>query len=258
MSKDTKRPPGKKLGVSSTKVRTLKRGSVEPGVVRQSFTHGRSKAVVVEKVKRPVAGPIEAKAESASSPTVSGVGSRTLTEEERSARTQVLADARLREAEERIRHEMWSVEQRRIADQDKRHLSLKQEYLAHHDEQADNEEAQRRIAKVSNENSNGLNLAGLGALRKIPPLHAGLSNLTGLSLAWTQISDVEPIAPLVKLKYLNLCGTSVRDLRPLINLRELEILILWGTQVDDISPLQSLSPNYAAQLADMAQITDLA
>ena len=126
---------GEKLSVSSTKTLTLKRGGVEQGVVRQSFSHGRSKAVVVEKVKRRVAGPGEFKAETApaadrgaatakravaaaakpapatpaSAPSApaaaparpSGVVLRTLTEEERSARAHALADARLREAEER-------------------------------------------------------------------------------------------------------------------------------------------------------------
>jgi translation initiation factor IF-2 len=119
--------------VTSTKTLTLKRGGVEQGVVRQSFSHGRSKAVVVEKVKRRVAGPGEAKAEPpapversaqpapkrvvtpsgraspgpAAAPAAaaparpSGVVLRTLTEEERSARAHALADARLREAEER-------------------------------------------------------------------------------------------------------------------------------------------------------------
>ncbi|PWB64912.1 MAG: hypothetical protein C3F17_05790, partial [Bradyrhizobiaceae bacterium] len=43
--------PGEKLSVSPTKTLTLKRGGVEQGVVRQSFSHGRTKAVVVEKVK---------------------------------------------------------------------------------------------------------------------------------------------------------------------------------------------------------------
>jgi len=56
---------GEKLSVSSTKTLTLKRGGVEQGVVRQSFSHGRSKAVVVEKVKRRAAGPGEFKAETA-------------------------------------------------------------------------------------------------------------------------------------------------------------------------------------------------
>src|SRR6476659_7676662 len=131
---ETNKNSGEKLSVTSTKTLTLKRGGVEQGVVRQSFSHGRSKSVVVEKVKRRVAGPGEAKAEppapaersaqpapkrvvspsgraapgpapgagAAAAPAKpSGVVLRTLTEEERSARAHALADARLREAEER-------------------------------------------------------------------------------------------------------------------------------------------------------------
>src|SRR5687767_2074928 len=59
MATDTK-SPGEKLSVSSTKTLTLK-PRAETGVVRQSFSHGRSKAVVVEKVKRRI-GPGDAKA----------------------------------------------------------------------------------------------------------------------------------------------------------------------------------------------------
>ena len=128
---------GEKLSVSPAKTLTLKRSSVEQGVVRQSFSHGRSKAVVVEKVKRRAAGPGDAKPEPVISaeraapkraaptpaksplaaptpaaaapspaaapiaPKASGVVLRTLTEEERSARAHALADSRLREAEER-------------------------------------------------------------------------------------------------------------------------------------------------------------
>src|SRR5438309_3963301 len=59
---ETKNPGEKTLSVASTKgTLTLKRG-VEQGVVRQSFSHGRTKAVVVEKVKRRAVGPAEAKA----------------------------------------------------------------------------------------------------------------------------------------------------------------------------------------------------
>jgi translation initiation factor IF-2 len=124
---DTK-TPDKKLGVGG-KTLTLKRG-VEQGTVRQSFSHGRSKQVVVEKVKRRVIGASDAKPEpapveapkapapktaapkapapSAAAPAASGAASkasgvvlRTLTEEERSARAHALADSRVREAEER-------------------------------------------------------------------------------------------------------------------------------------------------------------
>jgi translation initiation factor IF-2 len=122
---ETNKNSGEKLSVTSTKTLTLKRGGVEQGVVRQSFSHGRSKSVVVEKVKRRAAGPGDAKPEpqapaerapaapkravapasrapaTAAPAKPSGVVLRTLTEEERSARAHALADARLREAEER-------------------------------------------------------------------------------------------------------------------------------------------------------------
>src|SRR5215468_6831308 len=134
---ETTKNSGEKLSVTPSKTLTLKRSSVEQGVVRQSFSHGRSKAVVVEKVKRRVSGPGEAKAEPAVperapaakrggaapkpvagtgagaapagtpavAPKASGVVLRTLTEDERNARAHALADARLREHEERERAE---------------------------------------------------------------------------------------------------------------------------------------------------------
>jgi translation initiation factor IF-2 len=123
---ETKNPGEKKLSVSG-KTLTLK-PRAETGVVRQSFSHGRSKQVVVEKVKRRVVGgagepkaeappAVEpkkpagkaapaarasvAQAEAATKPKPSGVVLRTLTDEERSARAHALADSRVREAEER-------------------------------------------------------------------------------------------------------------------------------------------------------------
>src|ERR1700692_2303826 len=135
---ETNKNSGDKLSVSSTKTLTLKRGGVEQGVVRQSFSHGRSKAVVVEKVNRRI-GPAEGKAEpvapersatpkqatapatarapstataAAAAPKTSGVVLRTLTEEERSARAQALAGAQLREHEERSRAEQEALVRR--------------------------------------------------------------------------------------------------------------------------------------------------
>ncbi|MEJ2377702.1 MAG: translation initiation factor IF-2 [Pseudolabrys sp.] len=117
---ETKNPGEKKLGVSGGKL-TLK-PRTETGVVRQSFSHGRSKQVVVEKVKRrSIGAPAEANQEpapaeapakrgartaargapAAETPKPSGVVLRTLTEEERAARAHALADSRVREAEER-------------------------------------------------------------------------------------------------------------------------------------------------------------
>ncbi len=115
---DTKAPGEKKVG--SGKTLTLK-PRTETGVVRQSFSHGRTKQVVVETVKRRTIGKPETKAvepapqeapkkpqapaprapaPSAPAPK-SGVVLRTLTDDERNARAHALADARVREAEER-------------------------------------------------------------------------------------------------------------------------------------------------------------
>src|SRR5258705_12004983 len=58
---ETKNHGEKTLSVTPTKTLTLKRG-VEQGVVRQSFSHGRTKAVVVEKGKRRIVGSAEARA----------------------------------------------------------------------------------------------------------------------------------------------------------------------------------------------------
>src|SRR5262249_19530175 len=122
---DKNTPGDKKLSVPS-KTLTLK-PRVETGTVRQSFPHGRSKQVVVEKrgkrrvggdgpvietahaAPEPVAAPITAKAPlgrpAASQPPAapprkpSGVVLPTLTEGEHAARSSALAEARARETE---------------------------------------------------------------------------------------------------------------------------------------------------------------
>lgn len=114
---DTKTPDDKKLSVPS-KTLSLK-PRVETGTVRQSFSHGRSKQVVVEKrgkrridgspepqaptvVAKPAAAPAPAPSRPAPPRNAgSGVVLRTLTEDERSARASALADAKVREVEER-------------------------------------------------------------------------------------------------------------------------------------------------------------
>src|ERR1700682_5576866 len=109
---DTKTPGDKTLSVP-TKTLTLK-PRVETGTVRQSFSHGRTKQVVVEKRgKRRVGGDAPAKAAPAKAPLArpaspsapprsgSGVVLRTLTEDERTARASALADAKVRDVEER-------------------------------------------------------------------------------------------------------------------------------------------------------------
>src|SRR5919201_5952499 len=125
---DTKTPGDKTLSVP-TKTLTLK-PRVETGTVRQSFSHGRTKQVLVEKrgkrrvggdapasethapepaapkvaaapAKAPLGRPAAAPAAAPPRNAGSGVVLRTLTEDERSARASALADARVRDIEER-------------------------------------------------------------------------------------------------------------------------------------------------------------
>ena len=56
---DSKSGDDKTLHVASKKTLTIKRGGNEQGVVRQNFSHGRTKAVVVETKKRKFTRPDE-------------------------------------------------------------------------------------------------------------------------------------------------------------------------------------------------------
>jgi translation initiation factor IF-2 len=171
---DTSKTPGEKLTVAPSKPLSLKR-SVEQGVVRQSFSHGRTKAVVVEKVKRRI-GPGEAKVEPApaaaataaptarrtaapaaapaapkaapapaAAPKPSGVVLRTLTDEERDRRAHALGDAKLREAEER---KIAEEEARRRSERDNRERAEREAAEARKREEEDrrkhDEETKRR------------------------------------------------------------------------------------------------------------------
>ena len=118
-------PPRAPLGVKRPS------GTTETGTVKQSFSHGRTKAVVVEK-KRTVSVPRVGGAPSAPAPTPapqpaaaepsrpapaapprplppsaqrSGMVLRTLTEEEKAARAKALGNAKIAEAEARARAE---------------------------------------------------------------------------------------------------------------------------------------------------------
>ena len=120
------------LTLAPSKTLHLKQRQTEHGMVRQSFSHGRSKVVVVEKVKRrgpghgevklatPTAAPPPAtlaglalapgktEAPSTKAPALkhgAGIVLGALTEAERGARSRALVDARSREEEERRRAE---------------------------------------------------------------------------------------------------------------------------------------------------------
>ncbi len=133
MTENHQEPPARRPVKVTPSNKTLSLGtrSVEKGTVRQTFPHGRSKQVVVEKVKRRSVGPEGKTAEHGpaapppqqqqqrrgqsagrgggqggpSGRPSSGVVLRQLTEEERNARAQALAEAKVSEVEERRRAE---------------------------------------------------------------------------------------------------------------------------------------------------------
>ena len=158
MVETTEKTGEKKLSVTPTKTLTLKGRGVEQGVVRQSFSHGRTKAVVVEKVKSrapvraradapatsgkqaslakgltstPVAAPAPAPAVPGAVKPSGGLVLRSLTEEEQKARIHALNDSRLREAE-----------QRKIAEEEALVRKTREEV-----ERLEREEAERRKAE---------------------------------------------------------------------------------------------------------------
>lgn len=123
---DTKTPGDKTLSVTPPKTLSLKR-PVEQSTVRQSFSHGRTKQVVVEVKRRvghePPAAPVarapqapQAPAQQAPRPQApqpapaanrpaGGMLLRTLSDDEKDARQRALSDARATEAEARARAE---------------------------------------------------------------------------------------------------------------------------------------------------------
>jgi translation initiation factor IF-2 len=155
---------------------TLKRPAVEQSRVKQSFSHGRTKTVVVEtKRKRfgddkPAAAP-EAKPAFQQQPRVapqhstqvapppstqrpatpqpsrSGVVLRTLTSDEREARDRALADARLREAEERKRQEEELVRRKAQEERDRIEREAAAKRKADDDARHQAEEQGRRKAE---------------------------------------------------------------------------------------------------------------
>lgn len=185
MSDTNNTDDSKTLSVSASKPLSLKR-TVESGQVRQKFSHGRTKSVVVEKKKRRILSPAARAAEAgtttpaatppAATPTPppavetpaapapakapdrveparketaktdasrSGMVLRTLTDEEKDARSQALAVAREREAEDRERAES---ERKRWEEEDKRRAEEKQlaeERQAQEEERKRAEDAQR-------------------------------------------------------------------------------------------------------------------
>ena len=147
------------------------RRTVESGHVRQSFSHGRSKSVLVEKKKRraigasPAPQPVEevtpkpqprvvaetpkkVQAEEASQPRAKGQVLRQLSDEEKDARSRALKDARQRDAE-RARVEQAAVIEVSVLEQRAKEDKVAAERKVKEDQR---HEAEAKARKVGEEN----------------------------------------------------------------------------------------------------------
>jgi translation initiation factor IF-2 len=144
--------------------KTLSLKKTETSTVKQSFSHGRTKAVLVEKKRARVTpggapeapekarpAPVETKVAPAATPTHSpaqaretqaraGVVLRQLTDEEKDARSRALSDARVQEAEARKR-----------ADEDARVRAIEDERLARERAAAEKRKAEEDARKAADD-----------------------------------------------------------------------------------------------------------
>ncbi|KQQ48697.1 translation initiation factor IF-2 [Methylobacterium sp. Leaf125] len=164
---DTNNPGDKTQARPPSKPLSLKR-PIEQGTVRQSFSHGRTKQVVVETVKRRVIGAAPAAPARETTPvapatrvapppppaaprpaqrSANGVVLRTLSEQERDARAAALADAQRRETEARNRAEAEAAAERERLAAEQREREAAEAKKREEEARRRKEEEERRAAE---------------------------------------------------------------------------------------------------------------
>jgi translation initiation factor IF-2 len=192
MAETTEKTGDKKLSITSSKTLSLKPRGSETGVVRQSFSHGRTKAVVVEKVRSRTPGKPKAEAapapapaapapskratgkgaaapaSSAAAPKPSGVVLHTLTDEERSRRAHALGDARLREAEERkIAEEDARIREQRAAAERAERLAAEARKKEEEDRRRHDDEVKHKADEVAKKRLGGEEVVARPGVRPV-------------------------------------------------------------------------------------------
>ena len=109
-----------------------------------------------------------------------------------------------------------------------------------------------------------ITLIGDGGISDISPL-AGLVKLRSFLMWGNPISDLSPLAGLTQLEHLDICGSDVSDIAPLAKLTGLKELYLVGNAISDISPLAgltnltrlSLEKNNISDVSSLSVLTNL-
>ena len=207
--------------VVATPVRTLtlKRGPLDKGVVRQSFSHGRNKSVVVEKVRRRTA--------------------------DDSAAAQLVDRAR-KGGVETLDFSNFAVLERLpslVGLANLVEITLSGTNIK-------DLEPLSAVTGLQRVNIDRTPVTTLWPLRN-------LSSLVSVDASNTKLSDLEGLAQLAKLRTVLVSGTKVSDLAPLSSLRFLETLDISKTNVSNLNPLQSLERLRTINAQDTG-ISDLA
>jgi len=134
-----------KVSVQPKKTLSLRGSGVSQGTVRQNFSHGRSKAVVVETRKRRITKPGEKPAEAptapkAPEPAVEDVFPSNLSKSEVEARRRALEDAKARQSDE---EQEKAEEAAKRADLDARRRADREEQKRREEESSKKEQEQR-------------------------------------------------------------------------------------------------------------------
>ena len=142
-----------KAGPEKKKTLTLRGGGLSQGTVRQNFSHGRTKSVVVETRKRkivkpgetaPAAAPEKKPVEAKEPPKPTGEAASNLSKSEVEARARALEKAKVRDVEDAKRREE---EEKRQAEEDARRVKEKEEAARVKAEEDARLEAERQEAE---------------------------------------------------------------------------------------------------------------
>ncbi|MCG9128545.1 hypothetical protein JT359_13175 [Candidatus Poribacteria bacterium] len=107
----------------------------------------------------------------------------------------------------------------------------------------------------------------LKMLTELNLYNKSITSITGLEFATnlsrldlgnnSELNDIRSISNLTKLTWLSLARTQIQNLNPLIKLTKLEILYIWVTPVSDLKPLTGLI-NLISINAGSCKISDVA
>jgi Leucine Rich repeats (2 copies)/Bacterial translation initiation factor IF-2 associated region len=246
--------PEKSLSVTPTKTLTLKPRGVEQGGVRQSFSHGRTKQVLVEKIKS--RAPIKARADPDFDEAVRQLERARKSGADRLDLSMIGGLQKLPPFGKTDGLRVINLSGTKIADLSSISALLRIEDLNISGTPVEDLSPVRELPAMLSINASGTQVSDLSPLSELKRLKrlqlskAPITNLGSLShqpylqhidISRTSVSDFSPLAEFMNLQILDLSDTQIKDLSPLTNLTRLQDLDIGGCKVSDLSPIAALT-----------------